>query len=163
MADDALLDFERSDFTYNGTTRTVYRRGTGPAVIVIAEIPGITPKVLDFARKVADLGCTAVLPHLFGIPGLDPNASNLAALKGMASVVPACVSKEFTLLATGKTSPVVDWLRALARSEHERCGGPGVGAIGAPAPTSPAATPWRWRRTTSSWPRCCRSRRCRSA
>ncbi|CAM5287256.1 dienelactone hydrolase family protein [Mycolicibacterium aubagnense] len=131
MADDALLDFERSEFTYAGTTRTVFRRGSGPAVIVIAEIPGITPKVLDFARKVADLGCTAVLPHLFGIPGLDPNASNLAALKGMASsLVPACISKEFTILATGKTSPVVDWLRALARAEHERCGGPGVGAIG---------------------------------
>lgn len=130
MADDDLRDFERTEFTHDGTTRTVFRRGTGPAVIVIAEIPGITPKVLDFARKVADLGCTAVLPHLFGIPGLDPNASNLAALKGMASVVPSCISKEFTILATGKTSPVVNWLRALARAEHERCGGPGVGAIG---------------------------------
>ena len=87
MADDALLDFERSEFTYAGTTRTVFRRGSGPAVIVIAEIPGITPKVLDFARKVADLGCTAVLPHLFGIPGLDPNASNLAALKGRTDAI----------------------------------------------------------------------------
>ena len=130
MADDDLRDFERTEFTHDGTTRTVFRRGTGPAVIVIAEIPGITPKVLDFARKVADLGCTAVLPHLFGIPGLDPNASNLAALKAMGSALPSCISKEFTILATGKTSPVVDWLRALARAEHERCGGPGVGAIG---------------------------------
>jgi dienelactone hydrolase len=42
----------------------------------------------------------------------------------------ACISREFTILATGKTSPIITWLRALARSEHERCGGPGVGVIG---------------------------------
>ena len=29
-----------------------------------------------------------------------------------------------------RTSPVTDWLRALAAFEHGRCGGPGVGAIG---------------------------------
>ena len=34
------------------------------------------------------------------------------------------------MLATGRTSPVIDWLRALARHEHQRCGGPGVGAVG---------------------------------
>jgi dienelactone hydrolase len=131
VSNDDLSDFERTEFTYDGSTRAVYRRGSGPAVIVIAEIPGITPKVLDFARKVADLGCTAVLPHLFGIPGLDPNAGLGSVAKGMASsLVPACISKEFTILATGRTSPVVDWLRALARAEHERCGGPGVGAVG---------------------------------
>jgi dienelactone hydrolase len=44
--------------------------------------------------------------------------------------VPACISREFTVMATGKTSPVVSWLRALAAAEHERCGGPGVGAVG---------------------------------
>jgi dienelactone hydrolase len=134
IADEDLNDFERTDFTYEGTSRTVYRLGTGPAVIVIAEMPGITPKVLDFARKVAGIGCTAVLPHLFGVPGRDPNPEVRGAA-GTArylasSMIPACISKEFTVLATGKTSPVVDWLRALARAEHERCGGPGVGAVG---------------------------------
>jgi len=102
--------------------------------IVIAEMPGITPKVLDFARRVADIGCTAVLPHLFGTPGRDPNPSAHGAVASLAtvagSIVPACVSREFVTLATGRTSPVIDWLRALARSEHARCGGPGVGAVG---------------------------------
>jgi dienelactone hydrolase len=131
MADDQLSDFDHGEFTYNGKTRTVYRLGSGPAVIVIAEMPGITPRVLDFARKVAGIGCTAVLPHLFGEPGRDPNTSVGAGLAYMASsIVPTCVSKEFTVLATGRTSPVVDWLRALARAEHDRCGGPGVGAVG---------------------------------
>jgi dienelactone hydrolase len=134
VADDDLADFERRTFTHDGKTRTIFRRGSGPAVIVIAEMPGITPKVLEFARRVAAIGCTAVLPHLFGEPGLDPNPSVRgragAARHGVATMVPACVNREFTIFATGKTSPVVAWLRALAAAEHERCGGPGVGAVG---------------------------------
>lgn len=134
MADDDLSDFEHTTFSHGGKTRQVFRLGTGPAVIVIAEIPGITPKVLKFARQVAAIGCTAVLPHLFGVPGRDPvpdGKSSLAGLGlGLRAMVPACVSREFTTLAVGKTSPVVGWLRALAADEHERCGGPGVGAVG---------------------------------
>jgi len=134
MADDDLQDFERTSFTHGGKTRTIFRQGTGPAVIVIAEIPGITPKVARFARKVVDIGCTAIMPHLFGEPGRDPlphGKPRLADVGKMAALmVPLCVSKEFTMLALGKTSPVIDWLRALAADEHERCGGPGVGAVG---------------------------------
>lgn len=134
MADDDLRDFETTTFTADGRTRDVFRLGSGPAVIVIAEMPGITPKVADFARRVAAIGCTAVLPHLFGSPGVDPNPSahgRVATLRyGLTSMVPACISKEFTTFATGRTSPVVAWLRALAAAEHERCGGPGVGAVG---------------------------------
>jgi dienelactone hydrolase len=40
------------------------------------------------------------------------------------------VSRDFTAFATGKTSPVIEWLKALARKEHADCGGPGVGVIG---------------------------------
>jgi len=122
---DSLEDFERSEFTSGGTTRTIYRTGSGPAVIVISEIPGITPNVARFARMVAGVGCTAVMPSLFGEDGRDPSAG--AALRSLAT---ACVSREFTVLALGRTSPVTVWLRALARHEHERCGGPGVGAVG---------------------------------
>lgn len=134
MADHDLSGFERSTFTHGGTTRDVLRRGTGPAVVVMAEIPGITPKVLAFAEQVAAIGCTAVLPVLFGTPGLDPHPrahGRLATARYAASTaLKVCVSREFTLLATGRTSPVVGWLRALAAAEHDRCGGPGVGAVG---------------------------------
>ena len=41
-----------------------------------------------------------------------------------------CVSREFTTLALGKTSPVIAWLRALAKQLHREVGGPGVGAVG---------------------------------
>jgi dienelactone hydrolase len=122
---DTLDDFERSTFTLEDATRTVYRLGTGPAVIVISELPGITPNVARFARMVAGIGCTAVMPHLFGDDGRDPTLPYAA--KGLFQ---ACVSKEFATWALDRTSPVTVWLRALARSEHERCGGPGVGAVG---------------------------------
>jgi dienelactone hydrolase len=122
---DTLDDFERSEFTAEGATRAVYRTGTGPAVIVISEIPGITPNVARFARMVAAIGCTAVLPSLFGEDGRAPTM-----LYALRSISKACVSKEFTVLALNRTSPVTNWLRALARAEHQRCGGPGVGAVG---------------------------------
>jgi dienelactone hydrolase len=124
-------DFERTTFSHEGKERTVFRRGTGPAVIVMAELPGITPNVLRFAGWVADVGCTAVVPHLFGVPGRHPGRGTVSAGAYVASsFVPACIRREFTVWATNRTSPVVGWLRALARAEHERCGGPGVGAVG---------------------------------
>ncbi len=122
---DELADFTKEQFSAVGKTRDIYRVGSGPAVIVIAEIPGITPQVAEFGRKVAAIGCTAVLPHLFGVPGAPASVTN--ALK---TIGPACVSREFSAWALKRTSPVTVWLRALAAQEHERCGGPGVGAVG---------------------------------
>ena len=132
MTGTPLDGYDRTTFTHDGKSRDVFRRGDGPAVVVIAEMPGITPKVVAFADRLVDVGCTAVLPHLFGEPGRDPYAgSRLDAVRyTMSSLIPTCVSREFTVLATGRTSPVIDWLRALAADEHERCGGPGVGAVG---------------------------------
>ena len=120
-----LEAYEKTTFTHDGKTRDIYRRGSGPAVIVIAEIPGITPGVIGFADRVVDIGCTAVMPHLFGEPGKEATAGSL-----MRVVLPACISREFTVMATGRTSPVISWLRALAKHEHEICGGPGVGVVG---------------------------------
>ncbi|MFE7314773.1 dienelactone hydrolase family protein [Streptomyces sp. NPDC057555] len=134
MADDVLTGFDRGTFTHDGVRRRILRRGTGPAVIVIAEIPGITPKVLEFAKRVADIGCTVVLPVLFGTPGREVNPRKAGRLNSTlyvnSTIGKVCVSREFTVMATGKSSPVVTWLRALAAHEHERCGGPGVGAVG---------------------------------
>ena len=132
MADDDLADFERDRFSHDGTERVIFRKGNGPAVIVMAEIPGITPKVAAFARRVTDIGCTAVMPHLFGVPGKDPTSGNKMGMAryALSSIVPLCVSREFVVWATNRTSPVITWLRALAVAEHQRCGGPGVGAIG---------------------------------
>ncbi|WP_328857610.1 dienelactone hydrolase family protein [Williamsia herbipolensis] len=134
MTNDSLADFDRIEFSAEGRTAPVYRLGTGPAVIVISEMPGITPAVAGFARTVAGVGLTAVMPHLFGVDGKDPLDARIPALGAVSTIaraiVPACISREFTVLATGKSSPVVRWLRALGAAEHERCGGPGIGAVG---------------------------------
>jgi dienelactone hydrolase len=121
----ALEGFETTTFTHDGAERTVFRRGSGPAVIVITEVPGITPSVAAFGRRVADAGFTAVLPSLFGEPG-RPMTNGYA----LSTIAWACVSKEFATWATNKTSPATVWCRALARNEHERCGGLGVGVVG---------------------------------
>jgi dienelactone hydrolase len=121
----ALPGFTSTVFTHGGKARTVYRAGTGPAVIVLAEMPGITPRVTHFAERLSGLGFTAVMPHLFGTPGKSPSNARF-----VRSMLQACISREFTIFARGKNSPITDWLRALARHEHETCGGPGVGVVG---------------------------------
>jgi len=121
----ALDGYEREAFDARGKTRDLYRTGSGPAVIVMSEIPGITPLVAEFGRKIAAIGCTAVLPDMFGVPGKPPSAGYT-----LQTMLHACISREFATLAAGRTSPITTWLRALARAEHERCEGPGVGAVG---------------------------------
>lgn len=121
-----LLDsWEHGSHTYDGVTHPTYRKGTGPGVIVIHEIPGPTPKVIAFAEEVVAAGFTVVVPHLFGTP--ERPMSGLAVASTLRQV---CVSAEFTKLATGVTAPIATWLRSLARELHGELGGPGVGALG---------------------------------
>ncbi|HWA61141.1 MAG TPA: dienelactone hydrolase family protein [Caulobacteraceae bacterium] len=129
MADTLTLDdFTRFEFTdpKGRWTRPVWRRGTGPAVIVIHEMPGLHPLVLRFAGRVADAGMTVFCPSLFGEPGREVTAGY--ALGTMLKTI--CVRREFNVWATDRSSPIVDWLRALASHVHAECGGKGVGAVG---------------------------------
>jgi dienelactone hydrolase len=120
-----LEGWQRSSFKAASLTRDVYRRGTGPVVIVVHEIPGITPAVKKFATDVVDAGFTVVMPNLVGTPGKKASSSYMTS-----SMLKVCVSREFTNMALNKTSPIIAWLRALARSLHMEIGGKGVGAIG---------------------------------
>lgn len=120
-----LPGWDLGTFTYDGVTKPVYRRGTGPGVVVIHEIPGVTPAVRSFADEVADAGFTVAMPSLFGTPGRAPSGPYL-----LGQVARACVAREFTTWALGRTSPATVWCRALARRLHEELGGPGVGAVG---------------------------------
>jgi dienelactone hydrolase len=115
----------KSSFTAAGLTRDVYRKGSGPGVVVVHEIPGITPKVLAFADDVVAAGFTVVLPSLVGKPGREVSGGYLAS-----SMLQVCVAREFTNWALKETSPVIGFLRALARSLYDDVGGPGVGALG---------------------------------
>jgi dienelactone hydrolase len=122
----ALADYQKFDFADGPWTRPVYRRGTGPAVIVIHEMPGLHPSVIRFADRVAAAGMTVFLPDLFGVAGRP--AEHPAGLLTMLGGI--CIRREFNVWATDKSSPIVDWLRALARMAHAECGGKGVGAVG---------------------------------
>lgn len=127
-----LSSFEKFSYAHGGRTHDVYRKGTGPVVVVITEMPGMSPYVLGFGDRIAAMGCTAVLPNLFGTAGRDPFAGsklNLAGY-GLKTLTQVCISREFTTFAIGKSSPVISWLRGLAHQEHERAGGPGVGVVG---------------------------------
>lgn len=124
-ARDDLHDFTRAPLTFDGVTRDVFRGGDGPAVVVMHEIPGLHPGVLDFARRLHALGLSTWLPSLVGEPGRPMTAAYTAR-----SIARACVAREFSTWATGRTSPIVTWLRALAAHAHAACGGPGVGAVG---------------------------------
>src|SRR6266571_5049341 len=123
--DDPLDDFARREITLDGVAKRVYVAGSGPAVIVMTEMPGISPHVARFARWVRDAGFTVYMPSLFGRDGAVPTEE-----EGTAVFQRACVSAEFRALAANQSSPVTQWLRALARFAHGECGGPGVGAIG---------------------------------
>lgn len=123
--DAALTGWARSTFEAAGLEREVWTKGSGPAVIVVHEVPGITPKVLAFAEEVVASGFTVAMPSLVGTPGRE--MSNKYAVR---SALKVCVAREFVSLATNRTSPVIAWLRALARDVHGRAGGKGVGAVG---------------------------------
>jgi dienelactone hydrolase len=121
----SLPGFSQISFEHDGVSRVVYRRGNGPGVVVIHEIPGITPEVRRFGERVADAGFTVFLPSLFGTPNKPYSASYI-----LNQVARACISREFSVLASRQSSPITQWLRALCRMVHADIGGKGVGAIG---------------------------------
>jgi dienelactone hydrolase len=125
VSTNVLNGWAKGSFTAAGITHDTYRKGSGPLVVVVHEVPGITPKVAAFAEEVVSAGFTVVMPDLVGTPGNE--MSNGYAMSSLAKV---CVSKEFTAMAQNKTSPIIGWLRALGRSLHQEIGGKGIGAVG---------------------------------
>lgn len=125
MPEDALTDFEAFEHTHDGTTRRVFRGGAGPAVIVIHEVPGLHPEVIEFGRRVVDSGLTVYMPSLFGTPGKPFGWGYTTRIFPQV-----CIAREFATMATDRTSPITTWLRSLAADAHTECGGPGVGAVG---------------------------------
>ncbi len=122
---DPLEDFERRTMTFLGKSKRVFIAGIGPAVIVMTEMPGISPHVARFARWVRDAGFTVYMPHLFGKDGAVPTAGST-----FTTIARACISSEFRAFAANASSPVTQWLRALAKQAHGEAGGKGVGVIG---------------------------------
>ncbi len=93
-ATEVLAGWELGSFTAAGITHATYRKGRGPGVVVVHEIPGITPLVAKFADEVVDAGFTVVMPSLLGTPGKEPSGAYIAR-----SSLRLCVAREFTKLA----------------------------------------------------------------
>ncbi len=121
----ALTGWDESSFEHEGRSFPTYRRGSGPGVVIVHEVPGITPKVQAFAEEVVAAGFTVVMPSLLGTPGEPMGLRNVAS-----ALRQICVSSEFVSLRAGRTSPITRWLGALADELHKELGGPGVGALG---------------------------------
>ena len=122
---DLLKDFSTFSFTHQERERTVYRKGEGPAVLIMHEVPGISAEVAHFARRVSDAGFTVFMPRMFGPVGVKTSPLNR-----VPELMKLCVNREFHVLAENRSSPIADWLRALARHIHEEMGGRGIGAVG---------------------------------
>jgi dienelactone hydrolase len=115
-----LPGFERFDFPAEGLTKPVYKRGTGPAVVLIHELPGMSVECVDLAARLADEGFTIYMPLLFGEPLQN---------YGTKPLFWGCVWKEFDFLGRRAERPVTGFLRALARRAAAETKGK-VGAIG---------------------------------
>ena len=121
----AMNGWSQSKFSSRGVTHETFRKGSGPVVIIVHEIPGITPAVEKFANEVVAAGFTVVMPLLVGNFGEPPSGRYMAS-----SAAKVCISREFTTMALNRTSPIISWLRELAKYLHAEIGGKGVGAVG---------------------------------
>jgi dienelactone hydrolase len=120
-----LTGWTAAPFTAAGFTYDVYRKGEGPGVVLIPEMPGIHPGVLALGNHLVDNGFTVAAPSLFGTPGAP--AISLGSVPVLAR---GCVAREFAAFATNADRPVAHYLRALARDLNEKTPGKGVGVIG---------------------------------
>ena len=120
-----LEQYTKFDFSFAGTTRPVFTAGDGPPVIVMHEIPGITPQVAAFAERTVDSGFRVFLPEFLGTTGKAISNRYLAQ-----EMVKVCINKEFHVLAAGSSSPITTWIRGLSRYIHDEFDADRVGAIG---------------------------------
>ncbi|MGY1845135.1 dienelactone hydrolase family protein [Modestobacter sp. SYSU DS0875] len=121
----ALAGWTSEDFTDAGITHTLFSRGSGPGVLLLPEVPGMTPEVMGLADHLVEAGFTVTAISLFGEPGrpLSPGYA-------LGSTARTCLTREFRTLARRAERPVAGYVRAVARRLHDRLGGPGVGVVG---------------------------------
>jgi dienelactone hydrolase len=120
-----LQGWTRAPFTGAGVTHDCFEKGTGPGVVLIPELPGITPEVLGLAEHLVESGFTVVVPSPFGMPGRPSTVGYVAR-----AVARVCISAEFRAFATNAHRPIADYVRAVAADLAARTPAAGVGVIG---------------------------------
>lgn len=120
-----LSEFQSAELTFQGRTCTVrYLGGEGPGVVLMHEIPGMTPNVLRLAKLLALRGFRVALPSLFGTDGRAPSERLDAEM-----LLRMCVDAEFKVFAANGSSPIVDWLREFCKAWARDTGG-NIAAVG---------------------------------
>jgi dienelactone hydrolase len=126
--------YAKREFTNTKITRTVYERGNGPPVIVMHELPGLAEPTVLLADDLVARGYTAILPHLFGSILAEPHNHVVASIEtdvvSVANLAFLCMRNEFAKLRGGKSAPITNGLRALAKDASTKHEGGKVGAIG---------------------------------
>ncbi|GAA2500997.1 dienelactone hydrolase family protein [Winogradskya humida] len=120
-----MSDWRRTSRTGAGITHDCYEKGSGPGVVLIPELPGITPEVYALGDHLAAAGFTVVIPSLFGTPGRAATGGYV-----LGAVARVCVSAEFRAFAVDAARPVTAYLRSVSRELAARTPGRGVGVIG---------------------------------
>jgi dienelactone hydrolase len=118
-----LEGYAQFRFTAGQFSHTVYFAGEScdPPLLLMPELAGFSPGLLQFAARLKDARFQVYLPWLFGPFGQRTPLRNAMRL---------CISREFANLRAGISAPVTTWLRALAAHISEQNGGGRVGAIG---------------------------------
>jgi dienelactone hydrolase len=122
------LDFRDVTFVWRpvGAAETiehpVLTAGTGPSVVLLHEVPGLSPAALSLADGLVDAGFRVHAPVLYGRPG------DRQVLRGTARAL-WCLRRELALFQAGATSPITEWLHALVRSVASDVH-PRVGVVG---------------------------------
>lgn len=83
----------------------VLQRGSGPGVLILHELPGLTVECMQLANRVAEAGYTVYVPVLFGSPGKAQSFRN---------VFRACFGGGFHCFSGSDPGPVLARLRVLA-------------------------------------------------
>ncbi|WP_410791512.1 dienelactone hydrolase family protein [Kribbella sp. C-35] len=120
-----LGSWRRAPFSGGGLTYDCFEKGEGPGVVLIPEIPGLTPEVAAFGEHLVSEGFAVVIPSPFGTPG-RPETTGYA----LGVIARLCVSKEFRCFAANAERPITKYLRAVATDLAARTPGRGVGVVG---------------------------------
>ncbi|MGZ0153277.1 dienelactone hydrolase family protein [Kribbella sp. WER1] len=120
-----LSTWQQAPFSGGGLTYDCFEKGEGPGVVLIPEIPGLTPEVAAFGEHLVAAGFTVVIPSPFGTPGRPETAAYTLGV-----IARLCVSKEFRCFAANAERPITKYLRAVATDLAARTPGRGVGVIG---------------------------------
>jgi len=125
--------FERFDFKgrLNNagsklTERKVYHIGSGPPLLLMHELPGLSEDTFQLAKTYSK-HFTVYLPLLTGKVG-DKKLGKLSL--GLQSLRILCLNREIHLLKAKSSSPITLWLRDLCNHIRSQSDYNGVGVLG---------------------------------